>query len=76
MYMNILYISWTIRYELSINFNQGEMISKNLIRINTEENTTTDKLIHLEWTFKLGYIEKPVHSGHYKANQHTQYDHD
>ena len=63
--MNILCIFWTIGWEL--NFNQGEMKSKNLKRINTEENTTNDKSVHLEWTFKLGYVEKPVHSGHYKA---------
>ena len=56
--MNILCILWTIGYELSINFNQGEMNSKNLIRINTEENTTIDKSIHQEWTFILGYVEK------------------
>ena len=52
------------------------MNSKNLISINTEENTTIDKSFQLELTLKLGYVEKSVPSGHYKAKQHTQYDHD
>ena len=57
MYMNILCILWTIGYELSINLNQGEMNSKYLVRINTEENTTIDKSIHVEWISRLGNVE-------------------